>query len=116
MYHDDDEIFNEFWMMWDLRFEFPLHFIVFKQCASHLLHEANVEQIFSLAGRLSDLNLDPDQLAMLVRIHFNKKAWMPTTDEIRELYFKKYRKAGQTLEDEIRELVIDLDMEPEAGE
>jgi len=69
----------------------------------------------SLAGRLSDPNLDPDQLAMLVRIHFNKKAWawMPTTDEIRELYFEKYRKAGQTLEDKIRELVIDLDMEPE---
>ena len=52
---------------------------------------------------------------MLVRIHFNKKAWMPTTDEIRELYFEKYPKAGQTLEDEIRELVSDLDMEPEAG-
>jgi len=50
MYHDDDDILNEFWMMWDLRFEFPLHFIVvFKQCASHshLLHEANVELIFS---------------------------------------------------------------------
>jgi len=55
---------------------------------------------------------------MLVRIHIhvNKKAWMPTTDEIRQLYFETYFKAGQTLEDEIQELVIDLDMEPEAAE
>ena len=67
-----------------------------------------------MAGRLSDPNLDPDPLAMLVRIHFNKKAWMPTKDAIRGLYLEKYRKAGQTLEDEIRELIIELDMEAEA--
>eukprot|EP00962_Isochrysis_galbana_P040717 scaffold14792_cov146-Isochrysis_galbana.AAC.1 len=48
----------------DLRKElFPLHFIVFKQCASHLHHEASVEQVFSLAKRVSDPNLDPNHLA-----------------------------------------------------
>ena len=35
---------NEFQMMWSLRKRFPLHYIVFKQIASHLPHEANVEQ------------------------------------------------------------------------
>ena len=38
---------NEFQMMWSLRKRFPLHYIVFKQIASHLPHEANVEQYFS---------------------------------------------------------------------
>lgn len=50
VYEDEDGIINEFQMMWELRLEFPHHYIVFLQCAAHLLHEANVEQIFSLAG------------------------------------------------------------------
>ena len=64
-----------------------MHFTVFKQCASHLHHEANVEQIFFLAGRLSDPNLDPHRLPTLVRIHFNKKAFMPSKQVFRERYF-----------------------------
>ena len=73
-----------------------------KKCASHLHHEANVEQIFSLAGRLSDPNLDPHRLPTLVRIHFNKKAFMPSKQAIRERYsFRKYRKeAGQSHDEE----------------
>ena len=39
-------------MMWALRERFPLH--VFKQAASHLPHEANIEQFFSRAANLSD--------------------------------------------------------------
>jgi hypothetical protein len=46
-YKDDQGIVNEFRLMWDLKDAFPLHFIVFKRCASHLPHEANVEQISS---------------------------------------------------------------------
>ena len=34
-------------MMWVLHERFPVHFIVFKQTACHLSHEANVEQMFS---------------------------------------------------------------------
>ena len=45
-FFDDDGLLNEFQMMWALRERFPLHFIVFKQTASHLGHEANVEQVF----------------------------------------------------------------------
>lgn len=58
IYEDEDGILNEFQMMWDLREEYPIHYIVFKQCAAHLLHEANVEQYFSLAGgRFMSLSL-----------------------------------------------------------
>ena len=48
-------------MLYKLRNAFPLHYIVFKQVSSHLCHEANTEQLFSLAGGLSDDNgkMDP---------------------------------------------------------
>ena len=59
----EDGVLNEFEMMWQLRVLFPLHFFVFKQTASHLTAEANVEQVFSRAGQLSEVNLDPDTLA-----------------------------------------------------
>jgi hypothetical protein len=47
---DDWSLLNQFAMLWELRERFPLHFIVFKHTASHLSHEANVEQVFSRAG------------------------------------------------------------------
>ena len=43
-YQAANKMLNEFKMAWDLRDRFPLHFIVFKQTAAHLPHEANVEQ------------------------------------------------------------------------
>ena len=54
-----DGLLNEFKLVWHLRESFPLHYIVFKQTACHRSHEANVEQIFSRAGLLTDPNLDP---------------------------------------------------------
>ena len=45
----EDGVLNEFEMMWHLRMLFPLHFFVFKQTASHLTSESNVEQVFSRA-------------------------------------------------------------------
>ena len=47
---DDGSLLNEFALMWELRERFPLHFIVFKQTACHLSHEANVEQVSSRAS------------------------------------------------------------------
>ena len=43
-----------------------LHYIVFRQSAAHLPHEANSEQLFSRAGTLSDDNgkMDPHHLAV----------------------------------------------------
>ena len=61
-----------------MRKAFPLHFFVFKQCASHLPHEANVEQISSLAGKLANPNMYAHNLTRLVRIHFNKKVYKPS--------------------------------------
>jgi len=59
----EDGVLNEFEMMWQLRVLFPLYFFVFKQTVSHLTVEANVDQVFSRAGQLSEVNLDPDAFA-----------------------------------------------------
>ena len=53
-------------MMWQLRALFPLYFFVFNQTVSHLADEANVEQVLSRAGQLSEVNLDPDALSDMV--------------------------------------------------
>lgn len=76
-----DGLLNEFAMMWSIREAFPLHHIVFKQTASHLAHEAFVEQIFSRAGLLSDPNLDPAHLVTLVKVGFNKAACNPQSQQ-----------------------------------
>ena len=73
----DDGLLNEFKMMWQLRKEFPLHYIVFKQTASHLPHEANVEQVFSRAGNLADPNLDDGYLGVLTSVAINMKVYKP---------------------------------------
>ena len=72
-----DGLLNEFAMMWALRERFPLHFTVFKQAASHLPHEANIEQFFSRAGNLSDPNQKPSHLAALVSAGANRGAFCP---------------------------------------
>ena len=54
-----DGLLNEFKMFYHLRHRFPLHYLVFKQIACHVPHEANVEQYFSRAGLLSDPHMDP---------------------------------------------------------
>ncbi|KAL1530366.1 hypothetical protein AB1Y20_001274 [Prymnesium parvum] len=99
VYEDEDGLLNEFRMMFELRKQFPLHYIIFKQCAVHLPHEANVESIFSLAGRVADPNMDSRTLQLLVRVNFNKKNYMPSVKEIRERYFRKYRKSGDLLDE-----------------
>ena len=80
---------------------FPLHYFVFRQTASHLPHEGNVEQIFSLGGRLSDPNMNPAYLAALVFIGSNEKSYMPPIKEIYKRYLRKFTKSGKLLEDEV---------------
>ena len=51
----DTGMINEFAFMWAKKKDStgnPLHYFVFKQTASHLPHEANVEQVFSLGSGL----------------------------------------------------------------
>lgn len=86
-----DGLLNEFAMMWSIREAFPLHYIVFKQTASHLAHEAFVEQIFSRAGLLSDPNLDPAHLVTLVKVGFNKAACNPPIAAIMDKYYEMFR-------------------------
>jgi hypothetical protein len=90
---------NEFAFMWAKRKAFPLHYFVFRQTASHLPHEGNVEQIFSLGGRLSDPNMNPAYLATLVFIGANCKVYMPPTKDIWQRYLRKFTKQGKLLED-----------------
>ena len=98
---------------WALRERFPLHFFVFKQVASHLAHEANVEQVFSRAGGLTNPNMDPNFLAALVMAAVNKKAHCPLVAEIKDKYYELYRGKGGTSSSSQRE---DDDAEAEAAE
>ena len=69
-------------MMWHLRILFPLHFVVFKQTVCHLASETNVEQVFSRAGQLSEVNLDSDASADMVSIMVNKLTYKPSVQDI----------------------------------
>ena len=71
---------------------FPLHFVVFKQTASHIPHEGNVEQLFSRSGFLTDPNMDSAFLAALTAIGKNKGAYQPSNKEIEAKYVEKYGK------------------------
>jgi hypothetical protein len=92
----EDGILNEFEMMCQLRDLFPLHFVVFKQTACHLAAEANVEQVFSRTGQLSEVNLDPDSLADMVSIMVNKLAYKPTVKDIMDKYHEMFRDKNST--------------------
>ena len=96
---DDDGMLNEFALMYDFKDQFPLHYIVFKQLAAHLPHEANSEQTFSIAGNLSDPNIRPHYLALLTRVRINKDIFEPTVEAIKARYYKKYSKAGKVPEE-----------------
>jgi hypothetical protein len=60
---------------------------------SHLPHEANVEQLFSRSGNLSDLGTSTPTSLQHSRqsIGVNKKAYKPTFAESKDTYFKMYR-------------------------
>ena len=88
---EGDGLLNDFKMMWALSESYPLHFIIFKQYACHLPHEANVEQVFSRAGLLSDPNLLPVHLATLVKVGYNRKAFKPLLAAIKDKYYEKFR-------------------------
>ena len=92
---DQQGLLNEFALLWSLKNTFPLHFIIFKQTAVHIPHEANVEQVFSTAGLLSNALLDPGFLADLVMISRNKKVCKPEVKKLLSKYFQKYSKAGK---------------------
>ena len=57
----------------------------------HLTDESNVEQVFSRAGQLSEVNLDPDALTDMVSIVVNKLAYKPSVKDIMDKYYEMFR-------------------------
>ena len=108
-FEDDDGLVNEFALMWKLRDSFPLHTIVFKQCASHMSHEGNTEQLFSRAGGLSDSNgkSPPHRLATWTSIGANRSVYEPPVKDILARYYLKFSKGGKL--DVIEEYHVGLD-------
>jgi hypothetical protein len=90
----------QFKLMWKLKNRFPLHFIVFKQTASHIPYEANVERVFSRTGLLSDPHMDAEYLGKLTSIGVNKKAYKSTWQEIKVKYYAKFRGKSAANDDE----------------
>ena len=74
-----------------LTYHVPLAFFCFKQTASHLTAEANVEQVFSRAGQLSEVYSDPDGLAAMVSIMINEHAYKPSVKDIMDKYYEMFR-------------------------
>ena len=89
---DNDGLVNEFALLYEVRLNFPLHYILFRQTASHIAHEANSEQLFSLAGRLADPNLEPRELGVLAKIASNALVYKPDYDDILQRYMDKFAK------------------------
>ena len=79
-----------------MRNSFPIHYIVFKQTASHIPHEGNSEQLFSRSGALSDDNgkMDPARLGVWTSIGVNYSTYKPTDKQILERYLLKFSKGG----------------------
>ena len=82
---------------------------------AHNSIEANVEQVFSTAGRLADTHTNPQHLARLVMIARNKKIYMPEVKKLLSKYYQKFSKAGQ-LEFEDSTLGLETDEMQDAGE
>ena len=99
-FRDEEGIVNEFALVYHLRQSFPLHFIVFKQTASHIPHEGNTEQLFSRSGALSDDNgkMDPSHLAVWTSIGVNMSTYKPTNEQILKRYMLKFSKGGKATE------------------
>ena len=112
---DEDGLINEFALMHSLRNSFPLHTILFKQCASHMCHEGNSEQLFSRAGHLSDNNgkAPPHRLAVWASISSNRQVYEPSVQQIREHYYKKFSKAGQL--SDVEQYHVGLDVTDSVG-
>ena len=50
-----------------------------------------MEPVFSLTGQLSEVNSDPDGLAVMVSIMINKDAYKPSVKDIIDKYYEMFR-------------------------
>ena len=64
------------------------------------MSSSDYDKYFSRAGMLSDPNMDPHFLGMLVMVGANKKRFTPSVQAIKERYYKKFRgKSGESLDE-----------------
>ena len=50
-----------------------------------------MEQVFSRAGQLSEVNSDPDGLAVMVSIMINTHTYKPSVKDIMDKYYEMFR-------------------------
>jgi hypothetical protein len=79
---------DEFALIYSLKHKFPLHYIAFRQCASHISHEADVESLFFLSKGLTNWNMRPGFLRVLTLL--KSTSHEPTINQIWGAYKKKY--------------------------
>ena len=82
----------------------PAHFnasAFIVQVAAHLGHEADVEDTFSLSGKLSNRNgcTQPGHLCTLTRVNRNKRIYKPKAADLLAEYMKQYRRLPRLGED-----------------
>ena len=96
---------DEFTMMSDLKSEFPLHYVVFRQVSSHMSHEGNVESVFALAKRLSHPCSKPRTVTLLTLMGANKRNCKPNWQKVWARYQAKYGK--QQYDSNIEQVLMD---------
>ena len=93
----ENGLVHEFELLSAVQADFPLHYIVFQQCACHIAHEGNSESTFSSAGGMTDPNMSANFLCKLTRVAGRKSLCKPEWAEVYAQYTKKYGKEKDKL-------------------
>ena len=117
MFKDEGGLLDEFKLLYAVRDEAPLHYALFKQVSSHLAHEGNAEETFSLSGKLSDRNgkTDPGFLSTITRVNKNRSRFDPSAELVLKAYKKKHRKVP-TLADDFTDVESEAESEGDADD
>lgn len=89
----ETSLLNEFAMVSEVKTKAPLHYCLFRQVSSHLAHEGDTEQLFSISKGLADPNTHPSFLRILTKISSNKKIYKPSHTRIWDRYQAKFKGA-----------------------
>ena len=84
-----DDLVDGFALVSSSKDSLPLHHTVFRQCASHLPHEGNSENTFSMAKSRSTCNTQPFMLRLLTKTAANKKLYKPKVPDVWKRYQAK---------------------------
>jgi hypothetical protein len=81
---------NHFKLFTQLKHQFPLLYAAFRQFATALPHEGNVERVNSAAKAAADPNMDPRTLSRRVYIEKNQEIYPICINKVRRKYIEKY--------------------------